>query len=104
MTTTSQGALAPLFANHVRDKAEHTRVLAGRVDEATAEALLTKDLALHAAITYYAAVTQNGSSHPPKAETITRAASAFEDYYMTVWEAPAKERKEQNKIDTTESR
>jgi hypothetical protein len=79
---------SPLFADHVNKKDPHVLALIDKVDHDEAQRLLVKDLALHAAITYYAAVTRNGASHPPRPETIIRSAEVYEDYYQSIYDDP----------------
>lgn len=56
-------------------------VLASRITPVDAIRLVTKDLALHAAIRYYETVLRIKGSYPPGVETVIRAAESFEDYY-----------------------
>lgn len=71
----------PQFQSHVENKADYVKALIAQVGEEESQRLLIKDLAIHAAITYYAAVTSNGQSHPPRGETIVKTAATFESYY-----------------------
>lgn len=77
-------ALNPLFSDHVQKKNDHAVALAHRLASDEAQRLMVKDLALHAALTYYAAVMKTGQSYPPRSETIIKTAETFEAYYEDV--------------------
>jgi hypothetical protein len=77
--------LNPLFADHVESKEAHAVALSRRIEPSEAQRLLVKDLALHAALSYYAAVMKTGQSYPPRGETIIRTAETFEDYYEDLY-------------------
>lgn len=76
---------SPLLQEHVEKKSDHAVALSRRIDPDQARSLLVKDLALHAALDYYAAVMKTGQSYPPRNETIIKTAQTFEDYYADVY-------------------
>lgn len=75
----------PLFSDHVDKKDAHAIALTKRISTDEATRLLVKDLALHAALSYYASVMKTGQSFPPRGETIIRTAETFEDYYADMY-------------------
>lgn len=81
--------LNPIFSEHIEKKEPHAIALTRRIDPHVAHELLIKDLALHAALDYFAAVMKTGQSYPPRGETIIKTAQRFEEYYADLYESPA---------------